>query len=325
MKKILGVLMIMVCACVLVPMAKAQVSTWPNKPIRLVIPFPPGGGTDTLSRLVANALTQTTTWTFVPDNRPGAGGTIGIAEVAKASPTGYELVTGQRDNVAVAPWLYKSVTYDPRRDLMAIAHMAIVPLVIVVPASSPFQNINELIASAKRAPETIKYGSPGSGTTAHLAAEMISGAAGSKLLHVPYKGSNAALVDTIAGNVDMMISSVPSVMAQIRAGTVRALAVTSSIRSTSLPNVPTVAESGFQQVDISTWYGLFAPAKTPKVIVDRINAEVNRILAQPSVIQAIHEQGAEVRPMSVPQFSRFVESDYLKWKEVVKTLGAALE
>lgn len=325
MKRLLGVLALVVFACMAVSKAQAQALDWPHKPIRLVVPFPPGGGTDILSRLVATELAQRNQWKIVPDNRPGAGGTIGIADVVKAAPTGYELVIGQRDNIAVAPWLYKSVSYDPRRDLVAVAHIAFVPLVIVVPATSRFKDVSELLAAAKQAPGAIKYGSPGSGTTAHLAAEMIGQAAGSQLLHVPYKGSNAAMIDLIAGNVDLMIASVPSALAQIKAGTVRALAVTSSVRSTSLPTVPTVAERGFKHVDISTWYGLFAPAKTPKAIVDKMSTEVNRVLAEPSVVQNIHAQGAEVQSMRTTEFARFVQSDYLKWREIVQAFGVRLE
>nr|WP_265635406.1 tripartite tricarboxylate transporter substrate binding protein [Cupriavidus cauae] len=306
--------------------APVQADTaWPAKPIRLVIPFPPGGGTDILSRLVANQLTQSAKWTVVPDNRPGAGGTIGIAEVVRAAPTGYELVMGQKDNLVVAPWLYKTVKYDPSKDLVAVTHVAYTPIMIVAPANSPFKNIADVVAAAKRAPGSIKYGSPGNGTTIHLAAEIFSQAAGIKLLHVPYKGSNAAMMDAIAGNVDLMVASVPSAMAQIKAGKLRALAVTSATRSTSLPDVPTLAESGYKQVDVSTWYGIFAPAKTPREVVDKLAAEVNKQLATPAMIQAIHEQGAEPKLMSQKQFADLVQSDYKKWKTIVQESGATVE
>ncbi|MCA7082605.1 tripartite tricarboxylate transporter substrate binding protein [Cupriavidus sp. DB3] len=306
--------------------APVQADTaWPAKPIRLVIPFPPGGGTDILSRLVANQLTQSAKWTVVPDNRPGAGGTIGIAEVVRAAPSGYELVMGQKDNLVVAPWLYKTVKYDPSKDLVAVTHVAYTPIMIVAPANSPFKNIADVVAAAKRAPGSIKYGSPGNGTTIHLAAEIFSQAAGIKLLHVPYKGSNAAMMDAIAGNVDLMVASVPSAMAQIKAGKLRALAVTSATRSTSLPDVPTLAESGYKQVDVSTWYGIFAPAKTPREVVDKLAAEVNKQLATPAMIQAIHEQGAEPKLMSQKQFADLVQSDYKKWKTIVQESGATVE
>ncbi|UZN51374.1 tripartite tricarboxylate transporter substrate binding protein [Cupriavidus cauae] len=319
-------LLALLAACGMAAIAPVQADTaWPAKPIRLVIPFPPGGGTDILSRLVANQLTQSAKWTVVPDNRPGAGGTIGIAEVVRAAPTGYELVMGQKDNLVVAPWLYKTVKYDPSKDLVAVTHVAYTPIMIVAPANSPFKNIADVVAAAKRAPGSIKYGSPGNGTTIHLAAEIFSQAAGIKLLHVPYKGSNAAMMDAIAGNVDLMVASVPSAMAQIKAGKLRALAVTSATRSTSLPDVPTLAESGYKQVDVSTWYGIFAPAKTPREVVDKLAAEVNKQLATPAMIQAIHEQGAEPKLMSQKQFADLVQSDYKKWKTIVQESGATVE
>ena len=320
-------LLALLAACGMAAVAPVQADTaaWPAKPIRLVIPFPPGGGTDILSRLVANQLTQSAKWTVVPDNRPGAGGTIGIAEAVRATPNGYELVMGQKDNLIVAPWLYKTVKYDPTKDLVAVTHVAYTPIMIVAPVNSPFKNIADVVAAAKRAPGSIKYGSPGNGTTIHLAAEIFSQAAGIKLLHVPYKGSNAAMMDAIAGNVDLMVASVPSAMAQIKAGKLRALAVTSATRSTSLPDVPTLAESGYKQVDVSTWYGIFAPAKTPRDVVDKLAAEVNKQLATPAMIQAIHEQGAEPKVMTQKQFADLVQSDYKKWKTIVQESGATVE
>ncbi|QQE08485.1 tripartite tricarboxylate transporter substrate binding protein [Cupriavidus sp. ISTL7] len=319
-------LLVLLAVCGMAAVAPAQADpAWPSKPIRLVIPFPPGGGTDILSRLVANQLTQSAKWTVVPDNRPGAGGTIGIAEAVRATPNGYELVMGQKDNLIVAPWLYKTVKYDPTKDLVAVTHVAYTPIMIVAPANSPFKNIADVVAAAKRAPGSIKYGSPGNGTTIHLAAEIFSQAAGIKLLHVPYKGSNAAMMDAIAGNVDLMVASVPSAMAQIKAGKLRALAVTSATRSTSLPDVPTLAESGYKQVDVSTWYGIFAPAKTPREVVDKLAAEVNKQLATPAMIQAIYEQGAEPKVMTQKQFADLVQSDYRKWKTIVQESGATVE
>lgn len=318
--------MLMACGLATAPVhAQSGNAQWPAKPIRLVIPFPPGGGTDILARLVANQVSQDTKWTFVPDNKPGAGGTLGIAEIVRAAPTGYELVMGQKDNLVVAPWLYKSVSYVPGRDLVAISHVAYTPIAIVTSASSRFKTLADVVAAAKAHPESIKYGSPGNGTTIHLAAEIFSQAAGIKLLHVPYKGSNAAMMDAMAGNVDLMVASVPSALAQVKAGKLRALAVTSATRSTSLPNVPTVAESGYRNVDVSTWYGIFAPAKTPADVVERIGTEVNKVLARPDVIHAIHEQGAEPKLMTAQQFGDLVRSEYKAWKPIVERSGAKLE
>ena len=302
-------LLALLAVCGMAAVAPAQADpAWPSKPIRLVIPFPPGGGTDILSRLVANQLTQSAKWTVVPDNRPGAGGTIGIAEAVRATPNGYELVMGQKDNLIVAPWLYKTVKYDPTKDLVAVTHVAYTPIMIVAPANSPFKNIADVVAAAKRAPGSIKYGSPGNGTTIHLAAEIFSQAAGIKLLHVPYKGSNAAMMDAIAGNVDLMVASVPSAMAQIKAGKLRALAVTSATRSTSLPDVPTLAESGYKQVDVSTWYGIFAPAKTPREVVDKLAAE-----------------GSSPTGGTAKQFGEFTRADAQKWAALIREANIKLD
>jgi tripartite-type tricarboxylate transporter receptor subunit TctC len=311
------------CAVAVSPV-QAQ-ANWPEKPIRLIVPFPPGGGTDILSRLVGNELAQSTKWTLVPDNRPGAGGTIGIAEAVRAAPTGYDLVMGQKDNLVVGPWLYKSVNYDPTRDLVAIAHVAYTPVVIVTRTESRFKSMKDVIAAARQAPDTITYGSPGNGTTIHLAAEILSKAADIELRHIPYKGSNAAMMDALSGNVDLLVASVPSALAQIKAGKLRALAVTSAKRSSSLPDVPAVAELGYKQVDVSTWYGLFAPAKTPAAIVTRVNAEVNKLLGTPAVAKAIQEQGAEPQAMKSEQFAAMVKKEYAQWKTIVQQSGAVVE
>ncbi len=303
----------------------AQAQTYPVKPIRLIVPFPPGGGTDILSRLVATRLAEATKWTVVPDNKAGAGGTIGIAEAVKAPPTGYDMVMGQKDNLVVAPYLYKNLSYEPTRDLAAVAHVAYTPVVIVTAAGSRFKTLADVVAAAKAAPDTITYGSPGNGTTIHLAGEIFNGAAGVKLRHVPYKGSNPAMVDVLAGNVDLMVSSVPSAMGQLKAGKLRALAVTSAKRSSSLPDVPTVAESGYKDFDVSTWYGLFMPAATPKDIVTRVNGEVNKLLATQEMKDAILAQGAEPQAMTPEQFGSLLKTDYQKWKAIVQASGATLE
>lgn len=303
----------------------AQAQPYPNKPIRLIVPFPPGGGTDILSRLVAQKLTEANKWNVVPDNRGGAGGTIGIAEAARAAPTGYDMVMGQKDNLVVAPWLYKSLSYDPTKDLVAVAHVAYTPVVIVTGVQSRFKTLADVVAAAKGKPDTVTYGSPGNGTTIHLAGEIFNTAAGIKLRHIPYKGSNPAMIDVLAGNVDLMVSSLPSAISQIKAGKLRALAVTSAKRSTSMPDIPTVAELGYKDFDVSTWYGLFMPAGTPKEIVTTMNAEVNKLLATADMKAAVHAQGAEVQNMTPDQFSALLKTDYVKWKDIVKASGATIE
>src|SRR6478735_349074 len=303
----------------------AQAQPYPAKPIRMIVPFPPGGGTDILSRLVANKLTEVSKWTVVPDNRAGAGGTIGIAEAVRAAPSGYEMVMGQKDNMVVAPWLYKNLSYDPTKDLTAVAHVAYTPVVIVTRTESKFKTLADVVAAARAAPDSITYGSPGNGTTIHLAGEIFKSAANIKMRHVPYKGSNAAMMDVLAGNVDLMVSSLPSAMGQIKSGKLRPLAVTSLRRSSSLPDVPSVAELGYKDFEVSTWYGLFMPAGTPKDIVMTVNAEVNKLPATPEMKAAIHAQGAEVQNMTPEQFSSLLKTDYVKWKSIVQASGATIE
>jgi tripartite-type tricarboxylate transporter receptor subunit TctC len=303
----------------------AQAQPYPSKPVRLIVPFPPGGGTDILARLVASKLTEVSKWNVVPDNRAGAGGTIGIAEAARAAPTGYEMVMGQKDNMVVAPWLYKNLSYEPTRDFVAVAHVAYTPVVIVTRAESQFKTLADVVKAARAAPDTITYGSPGNGTTIHLAGEIFKSAANIKIRHVPYKGSNPAMMDVLAGNVDLMVSSLPSAMAQIKSGKLRPLAVTSLRRSSSLPDVPSVAELGYKDFDVSTWYGLFMPAGTPKEIVAKVNAEVNRLLATPEMKDAIIAQGAEPQSMTPEQFGTLLKNDYQKWRGIVEASGAKIE
>jgi tripartite-type tricarboxylate transporter receptor subunit TctC len=298
---------------------------FPAKPIRLIVPFPPGGGTDILSRLIAARFTEISKWTVVADNRAGAGGTVGIAEAVRAAPTGYDMVMGQKDNLVVAPWLYKNLPYETTRDLVAVAHVAYTPVVIVTASTSRFRTLGDVVAAARTAPDTITFGSPGNGTTIHLAGEIFKSAAGINIRHVPYKGSNPAMMDVLAGNVDLMVSSLPSAMGQLKSGKLRALAVTSAKRSSSAPEIPTVAELGYKDFDVSTWYGLFLPAGTPKDIVAQVHAEANKLLAMPETVAAIQAQGAETQLMSAEQFGALVKSDHAKWKSIVQDSGAKIE
>ena len=308
----------------ILPAVQAQ-GVYPNKSIRLIVPFPPGGGTDILSRLIAQKLTEVDKWSVVPDNRAGAGGTIGITEAVKAAPTGYDIVMGQKDNLVVGPWLYGNLPWDPTKDLVAVAHVAYTPVVIATSANSKFKTLADVVAAAKAAPDAITYGSPGNGTTIHLAGHLFEKAANINIRHIPYKGSNPALMDALAGNVDLLVSSVPSAMAQIKAGKLRPLAVTSAVRSSSLPDVPTVAESGYKDFDVSTWYGVFAPAGTPANVVTTLNTEINKLLANPEIKAAIQAQGAEPVAMKVDQFASLLKADYAKWKGIVQSSGAKVE
>ncbi|HRN75454.1 tripartite tricarboxylate transporter substrate binding protein [Ottowia sp.] len=303
----------------------AQAQTYPDKPIRMVIPFPPGGGTDILGRLVAKEITEANKWTVVPENKAGAGGTLGITEAAKGKPDGYDMVMGQKDNLVVGPWLYKSLPWNPVKDFVAVAHVAWSPVIIATSANSKYQTLADVVTAAKAAPDTITYGSPGNGTTIHLAGDQFEKAAGIELRHIPYKGSNPALMDALAGNVDLLVSSVPSAMAQVKAGKLRPLAVTSAKRSSSLPEVPTVAESGFPGFDMSTWYGLLMPAGTPAPIVAQMNGAVNKLLATPQLQKAIQDQGAEPQAMSAEAFAKQLQRDYQGMEKIVRDAGIRIE
>ena len=305
--------------------AQTPTPAYPTKPIRLIVPFPPGGGTDILSRLVATKLTEQVKWTVVADNRAGAGGTIGITEAVKAAPTGYDLVMGQKDNLVIGPWLYKNLPWDPTRDLVAVAHIAFTPVVIATSANSKFKTLADVITAARSAPGKVSYGSPGNGTSIHLAGELFEKAANIELSHIPYKGSNPAMMDALAGNVDLLVSSVPSAMAQIKSGKLRPLAVTSAKRSSSMPDVPTVAELGYKDFDVSTWYGVLAPAGTPAAVVTTLNTEINKLLGSQEVRDAIHAQGAEPEAMTPAKFATLLKTDYAKWKGIVEASGAKID
>jgi len=310
------------------PLLHAQQGTagnWPGRPIRLIVPFPPGGGTDFLSRTVATKLGEATGWAVVPDNRAGAGGTIGIAEAAKAEASGHTLVMGQLDNLVIAPLFYKNLAYDPQRDLQPVALVGDSPLIYVVPTASPHRNLGELIAAARQAPDSITYASPGAGTITHLSVELFAHEAKIRVRHVPYKGSGPALADTLSGQVHMLAASIPSVMGQLKAGKIRALAVTSAQRNSAVPEVPTVAEQGLAGFDVSTWYGLFAPKGVPQSIIQRVNTEVNRVLANEDTKAAILSQGGEPRPLTPQALGQRLQQDTRKWHDAVAATGLKLE
>ena len=310
---------------VLVGLAQAQAGNYPSKPIRMIVPFPPAGGTDIMARLVTNKLTEQHKWNFVIENKPGAGGTIGITEAVKAAPSGYEMVMGQKDNLVIGPWLYKNLPWDPTRDLVPVAHVAYTPVLIATSVDSKFKTLKDVIDAARKAPGTINYGSPGYGTSIHLAAELFAKAAGIEIMHVAYKGSSPALLDAISGNVELLVSSVPSAIGQIKGGKLRPLAVTSAKRISLLPDVPAVAEFGYKDFDVTTWYGLLAPVGTPANVVTLFNTEVNKLLANPEMQAAIKAQGAEPQAMSSEQFGKLIKTEYVQWKDIVAASGAKIE
>lgn len=309
----------------LVGLAQAQTAAYPSKPIRMLVPFPPAGGTDIMARLVGNKLTEQLKWNFVIENKPGAGGTIGITEAVKATPSGYEIVMGQKDNLVIGPWLYKNLPWNPTRDLVPVAHVAYTPVLIATSVNSKFKTLKDVVDAARKAPGTINYGSPGYGTSIHLAAEIFAKAAGIEITHVAYKGSSPALLDAISGTVELLVSSVPSAMGQIKGGKLRPLAVTSAKRISLLPDVPAVAEFGYKDFDVTTWYGLLAPVGTPENVVTLFNTEVNKLLANPEMQAAIKAQGAEPLAMTTEQFSKLIKTEYVQWKDIVASSGVKIE
>ncbi|MEN3296252.1 MAG: hypothetical protein V7642_5505 [Burkholderiales bacterium] len=294
---------------------------YPAKPIRLVVPFTSGGGTDTMARVVANKLAESLKGTIVIDNRPGAGGNIGIDNAAKSAPDGYTIVMATTGNLAINPALYAKMPFNPLKDLTPISTVALSPLVFVAPANSPFKSIADVVAAAKARPGEISFGSPGNGSLAHLTGELFQQAAGIKMQHIPYKGAAQAITDVMGGQIHLYLSTVPPAIAQIKGGKLRAIAVTSGKRAEDMPNVPTIAEGGYKGFDASTWYGLLAPAGTPALIIERLNAEVNRVLKMPEVQEKIRAEGGQVMGGTSAEFSALLKNDILKWGQVVKDSG----
>ena len=297
---------------------------YPAKPIKMIVPFPPAGGTDILARTVANQLATANKWTVVVDNRAGAGGNIGVDAAAKSAPDGYTLVMGQTSNLAISPTLYAKLPYDPVKDLEPIVLVGSGPVAIVVRADSPYKTLGDLIAAAKAKPGSITMASPGNGTVAHLSGVRLMKATGAKFEHIPYKGAAGAIPDILGGNVDFFISSVPTLQSHVAGGKMRALAVSSLKRSPVMPNVPTVAETvkGFEA---NTWFGVLAPAGTPKPIVAKLNAEINKALQAPAVKKAIEAEGGEVLGGTPEEFAKLIKADLAVWGALVKESGAKVD
>jgi tripartite-type tricarboxylate transporter receptor subunit TctC len=299
--------------------------SYPSKPIRLVIPFPPGGGTDLISRELSVAMSKISGWNLIADNKPGAGGNLGIDAVAKATADGYTIGMGQTSNLAINPTLYSKLPYNPLKDLKPVLLVASSSVVLVVLASSKYTSLAELIADAKARPGAINSASPGNGTVAHLSSELMQQVGEFKLQHIPYKGANLALNDLMGGQVDMFMSSVPTVLGHIRSGKLRALAVTSLQRAAELPDVPTVAESGYPNFEAITWFGLVVPAGTPDEIVQLINKQANAAMSSPAFKAKLTSEGAVVLGGSSQAMDEFLKRDYDMWSKVVKASGARVD
>ncbi|MBG9388411.1 Bug family tripartite tricarboxylate transporter substrate binding protein [Caenimonas aquaedulcis] len=303
----------------------AFADTYPGKPIRLVVPFPAGGGTDIIARDVANKVTSFTKWNFVIDNKPGSGGNLGIDAVAKAPADGLTLVLGQTSNLAINPTLYSKLPYDPLKDLTPITLVASAPLVLVVAADSPYKTLADVVAASKANPGSINFATSGNGTVAHLATELFQKEAKIKLTHIPYKGAAQGVTDVIGGQVQLYMSSIPTLIGHIKNGKMRAIAVTSKKRVNDLPNVPTIAESGYKGFEAVTWFGILGPAKLPKDITAQLSAEFNKALHSADLQKRLGDQGADVEGSTPEQFAKLIQSDIVRWGKVVKESGAKVD
>ena len=298
---------------------------YPTKPIRLVVPFPPAGGTDVLSRAIAQSIGANTRWTIVVDNKPGAGGNIGLDATAKAPPDGYTIAMGQTANLAVNPALYSSMPFDPLKDFAPIALISSQPLILVVNASSPHKTLKDLVDAAKAAPGRINMASSSNGTIGHIGGELFQRRAGIKMTHVPYKGAGAAVTDLMGGSVDCFFGNTQAVGGLVTSGRLRPLAVTSPQRLANFPDVPTVAELGYPGFEASTWSGLVAPAGTPAAIVQRLNAEANKALGTSEMKAKLHEDGSTPLGGTPPQFVEFIRKEHAKWGAAVREAGIKLD
>jgi tripartite-type tricarboxylate transporter receptor subunit TctC len=305
--------------------APAIAQNYPAKPIHLIVPFPPGGGTDLFSRAIAGKLTDVLHWTIVVDNKPGAGGNLGIDAAVKSPADGYTMVMGQTSDLAVNPTLYRKLPYDPLKDLAPVVLVASAPIVIVASEKSRYRSLGDVVTAAKEKPGRITLATPGNGTVSHLSAVLLQRAAGIELLHVPYKGAAQAIPDLMGGQVDLFSSSVSSSIGQIKGGKLRAIAVTSAKRSPALPDTPTVAESGYPGFNADTWYGLLMPAGAPPAIVQRVNAEVNKLLLLPDLRERIGAEGGEALGGTPERFAALLKADLAKWGNAVRESGAKVD
>lgn len=303
----------------------ASAQAWPNRPIRFVVPFPAGGGTDLIGRELTQRMTDATKWNIVVDNRPGSCGNIGIDSVAKSPADGYNLVLGQTSNLAINPTLYSKLPYDPAKDLTPISMVASAPLALVVATNSKYRTLPDLIAAAKANPGSLNFATSGNGTVAHLAMELFQREAGIKMLHIPYKGAAQGINDVMSERVEVYVSSIPTLIGHIKNGKMRALAVTSLKRVDDLAQTPTIAESGYKDFEAVTWFGVLGPANLPKDITARLNTEINKALQTPVLQKQLSEQGADVKGSTPEQFSQLVRDEMVRWGKVVKDSGAKLD
>jgi len=306
-------------AILLVGMTAGPLSaqTYPNKPIRFIFPFPPGGPTDILGRLLGQKLAERLGQPVVPENKPGAGANIGLEIGAKAKPDGYT-ITLASPSLAISPTLYKKLNYDSVKDFAPVSLVAEIPNVLLVPSSSPIKSLKELVAYAKANPGKLNFGSGGIGTSNHLASELLKTLAQINIVHVPYKGSNQALIGMMGGEVGMVVVGIPPSQGHIKAGQVRALAVLSEARLPAFPDIPTAREAGIENFEVTTWYGILAPAGTPRDIVSRLNTELTRIVATADTKEKMQAAGFEPMTSTPEKFGEFVKTEIVRWGKVIR-------
>jgi len=312
-------------ACLLGAATAASAQPYPSRPVRMLVPFSPGGASDTAARVVGQHLAPRLGQQIVIENRPGAGGTIGTELAARAAPDGHTLLMGSNTEIVINPNLYRKLPYDTVRDFVPISLVANTPLILVVHPSLPVKTVKELIALARAKPGQIDYASSGNGSTVQLAAEMFKTMAGVNLRHIPYQGSAPAVTQTMAGEAQLMMPAMPAALQQARAGKLRALAVTSPGRVAAAPELPTVAEAGVPGYEIGIWNGLVAPAGTPKPVLDRLYDEVVKVVALPEVKQSFANIGAETLSSTPQEFAALIKAELAKYAKVVKDAGVRID
>jgi tripartite-type tricarboxylate transporter receptor subunit TctC len=305
--------------------SSALAQAWPDKPIRMIVGFAPGGFTDVLARLLGQKLSERLGQSVIVENKPGAAGTLGADLVAKARPDGYTLLLAHSNSNSVAPSLYPKLPYNVVTDFTPIIAVANTPLLLTVNPNVPARDVKEFIALAKSKPGALRYASSGGGSAQHLAAERFQLATGTQMTHIPYKGSGQAIVDLLSGQVELNFESPPNVMTHARAGKLRLLAITSNKRSPLLPDVPTMAEAGVKNAEMLQWFAVMGPAKMPADITRRLNTELAAILKQPEVVEKIASQGGEIMGGSTEEFARFIASDSAAFARLVKEAKITLE
>jgi tripartite-type tricarboxylate transporter receptor subunit TctC len=293
-------------------------SDWPVRPVRLVVPFPPGGSTDILGRSIAQKLQEALGQPFIVENKPGAGGSIGATEVARAVPDGYKLLMGHIGTLAINPSLYPDLAYDPVRSFAPVALIARVPNVLVVNPAVPARDVQQLIALAKAKPGALRYASGGNGSAAHIAMEYFKLRTQTDIGHIPYRGTSPAVTDVMGGQVEIIMTGVPAVLQQVKAGKLRALAVSSRSPVASMPDLPTIAASGVPDFEAIQWYGLVAPARTPAAVIALLNAEVGRALQMPALKTRLDAEGADAAPTTPDAFGALIVNEIARWKPVIE-------